>query len=305
MDKNKKWITLYSIIGAITITIYYILQLDFFLKWGSLLPFLRKLSFSTFMISAVLLIKHITIRLIETRVTNQGDQHNLLRVTNLIATSLLALILASIVIQEPLTTLYGIGIFSLILGFALQAPITSFIGWLYIIFRHPYQVGDRIEIKSHKGDVIEVSYLDTTILELSGNYLGNDRKSGRIIKIPNSTVLSNEVINYSGDQAPFIWNETPIQIAFTSDLKFVSQCLIEAATTDFEILYPSLVNESKEWEPTVYYRINSYAWLEAVVTYPVEPKDMTERRNRILRTALPMLNAQPEKVQFPEGANRS
>ncbi|HLS11492.1 MAG TPA: mechanosensitive ion channel domain-containing protein [Flavobacteriaceae bacterium] len=304
MDKNKKWITLYSIIGAITITIYYILQLDFFLKWGSLLPFLKKLSFSTFMLSAVLLIKHITIRLIETRVTNQGDQHNLLRVTNLIATSLLALILASIVIQEPLTTLYGIGIFSLILGFALQAPITSFIGWLYIIFRHPYQVGDRIEIKSHKGDVIEVSYLDTTILELSGNYLGNDRKSGRIIKIPNSTVLSNEVINYSGDQAPFIWNETPIQIAFTSDLKFVSQCLIEAATTDFEILYPSLVNESKEWEPTVYYRINSYAWLEAVVTYPVEPKDMTERRNRILRTALPMLNAQPEKVQFPEGAKR-
>lgn len=304
MDKNKKWITLYSIIGAITITIYYILQLDFFLKWGSLLPFLKKLSFSTFMLSAVLLIKHITIRLIETKVTNQGDQHNLLRVTNLIATSLLALILASIVIQEPLTTLYGIGIFSLILGFALQAPITSFIGWLYIIFRHPYQVGDRIEIKSHKGDVIEVSYLDTTILELSGNYLGNDRKSGRIIKIPNSTVLSNEVINYSGDQAPFIWNETPIQIAFTSDLKFVSQCLIEAATTDFEILYPSLVNESKEWEPTVYYRINSYAWLEAVVTYPVEPKDMTERRNRILRTALPMLNAQPEKVQFPEGAKR-
>src|SRR5690625_5413627 len=95
MDKNKKLIILYYIIGAIIITIYYILQLDFFLKWGSLLPFLKKLSFSTFMLSAVLLIKHITIRLIETIVTNQGDQHNLLRVTNLIATSLLALILAS------------------------------------------------------------------------------------------------------------------------------------------------------------------------------------------------------------------
>ena len=304
MDNNKKWITIYSIIGAITIAIYYVLQLDFFLTWGGFLPFLKKLSISILMLSVVLLIKHITIRLIETKVTNQGDQHNLLRVTNLIATSLLALILASIVIQEPLTTLYGIGIFSLILGFALQAPITSFIGWLYIIFRHPYQVGDRIEIKDHKGDVIEISYLDTTILELSGNYLGNDRKSGRIIKIPNSTVLGNEVINYSGDQAPFIWNETPIQIAFTSDLKFVSQCLVDAATTDFEALYPSLLSENNEWKPTVYYRINSYAWLEAVVTYPVEPKDMTERRNRILRTALPMLNAHPEKVQFPEGAKR-
>src|SRR5690625_4187728 len=145
MNESKKWIIIYSIIEAISITIYYILQLDFFLKWGNLLPFLKKLSFSIFMLSTVLLVKHITIHLIETKVTNQGDQHNLLRVTNLIATSLLVLILASIVIQEPLTTLYGIGIFSLILGFALQAPITSFIGWLYIIFRHPYQVGDRID----------------------------------------------------------------------------------------------------------------------------------------------------------------
>src|SRR5690625_4815431 len=305
MDKNKKWITLYSIIGAITITIYYILQLDFFLKWGSLLPFLKKLSFSTFMLSAVLLIKHITIRLIETRVTNQGDQHNLLRVTNLIATSLLALILASIVIQEPLTTLYGIGIFSLILGFALQAPIMSFIGWLYIIFRHPYQAGDRIEVKGHRGDVVEISYLDTSIMECSGDYLGNDRRSGRIIKIPNSLVLSHEIINYSGDQHPFIWNETAIQVAYTSDLQFVEECLLEAAMQDFEEKYPQLSSKNEaRWQPNVYFRINVYAWMEAVVTYPVEPEDTTGRRNRILRLALPKLNARPDKVGFPEGSLR-
>src|SRR5690554_1026966 len=304
MDENKKWITIYSITGVIAIAIHYSLMLEVFSNWDTFLPFLQKLSISLVLLSIVLLIKHLIRRLIKTKVNNLGDQHNLLRVTNLISTSLLALILASVVIQEPLTTLYGIGIFSLILGFALQAPITSFIGWLYIIFRHPYQVSDRIELKKHKGDVIEISYLDTTILELSGNYLGNDRRSGRIIKVPNSAVLSHEVINYSGDQQPFIWNETGLQIAFTSDLKFVEECLLEAATKDFEHMYPTILEDNDIWKPSVYYRINTYAWLEAVVTYPVEPRDMTERRNRILRTALPMLNTQPEKVKFPEGAKR-
>lgn len=303
MDENKRWITIYSITGVIAIAIHYGLQLEFFKRWETFLPFFNKVTISLALLSLVLLIKHLIRRLIKTKVKNLGDQHNLLRVTNLISTSLLVLILASVVIQEPLTTLYGIGIFSLILGFALQAPITSFIGWLYIIFRHPFQVSDRIQLKNHKGDVIEISYLDTTILEISGNYLANDRSSGRIIKIPNSAVLSHEVINYSGNQAPFIWNETPIQIAFTSDLEFVSQCLIKAAKEDFEEIYP-LLKDHEKWQASVYYRVNSYAWLEAVISYPVEPMDLTERRNRILRTALPMLNAQPEKVQFPEGVKR-
>jgi deferrochelatase/peroxidase EfeB len=44
--------------------------------------------------------------------------------------------------------------------------------------------------------------------------------------------------------------------------------------------------------------------MEAVISYPVEPKDTTGRRNRILRRALPMLNKQSEKVRFPEGTRR-
>lgn len=305
MESKKKWIIIYALIGVTAIAIHYsISYLEVFAKWSRILPFLKELIISIIMLSAVLLLKNITIRLIVTKVHNQGDQHNLLRVTNLIATSLLVIVLTFTIFQKTADSLYSLGLISLVLGFALQAPITSFIGWLYIIFRHPYQAGDRVEIKGHRGDVVEISYLDTSIMECSGGYLGNDHRSGRIIKIPNSAVLNHEVINYSGDQIPFIWNETAIQIAFTSDLHFVEQCLIDTTIEDFELLYPSLLKKKENLKPTVYYRINTYAWLEAVITYPVEPKDTTARRNRILRTALPMLNTQPDKVQFPEGTRR-
>jgi len=156
-----------------------------------------------------------------------------------------------------------------------------------------------------RGDVVEISYLDTTILECSGDYLGNDRRSGRIIRFPNSLILREEIINYSGPDIPFIWNETPLQIAYTSDLQFVENCLLEASLNDFQELYPKLAKEEPTlWAPAVYFRINSYAWMEAIISYPVEPKDTTGRRNRILKYALPLLNAEPTKVQFPEGVSR-
>src|SRR5699024_8890586 len=303
-EKKKRGIVFYTVTTLVFIIIYYLLHHHYFSKWENITPFLQKISQSLFMLSAVLLARNITQRLIINNVHNLGDRHNLLWVVRLIASALLVIIVVFTIFREPGDTLYSVVIISLVLGFALQAPIMSFIGWLYIIFRHPYQAGDRIEVKGHRGDVVEISYLDTSIMECSGDYLGNDRRSGRIIKIPNSLVLSHEIINYSGDQHPFIWNETAIQVAYTSDLQFVEECLLEAAEKDFKLLYPELAINNKKWQSTVYYRNNSYAWLEAVISYPVEPKDTTGRRNRILRSALPMLNAQPEKVQFPAGTKR-
>lgn len=301
--ERGKGIVFYASCTVAFIVLYYLLQLEYFSKWSSILPFVIKLSESLFMLSLVLLLRNIVERIIITRIHSLGDRHNLLWVTKLLATIMMAIIITFTLFRDPSKTVYGLGIISLVLGFALQAPIMSFIGWLYIIFRHPYQAGDRIEVKGHRGDVVEISYLDTSIMECSGDYLGNDRRSGRIIKIPNSLVLSHEIINYSGDQIPFIWNETAIQVAYTSDLKFVENCLLEVTQDDFTEKYPQFSNED-QFQSTVYFRVNSYAWLEAVISYPVTPMDTTDKRNRILRNALPLLNAEPEKVQFPAGTHR-
>jgi small-conductance mechanosensitive channel len=118
-------------------------------------------------------------------------------------------------------------------------------------------------------------------------------------------VLREEVTNYSGPDIPFIWNEIPIQVAYTSDLQFVEECLLSASTLDFKEQYPHMAaSEIEHWQPAVYFRVSKYAWMEAVVSYPVEPYDTTGRRNRILKIALPILNAAPDKVKFPEGTLR-
>lgn len=271
-------------------------------RWHQYLPLLERLSLSLFTIAVIVLIGRLVERLIDRSGNAMGVRYNLVRLTHLVTYALVAIVAVSFLFQNLYAAAVSFGLISLVLGFALQAPITSFIAWIYIVFRRPYQVGDRIQLGALRGDVLEIGYLDTMIRECSGDYLGNDRASGRIIHFPNSTILRSEVINYSGPSKPFIWNETAIQIAYTSDLRFVEACLAEAADADFDALYPGSTHH--DTAAAVYFRVNAYAWLEAVVTYPVEPADTTGRRNRILRRALPALNAQPERVQFPQGAQR-
>lgn len=284
--------------------LHYALHIPLFQRWAEYLPFLERLSMAIFLVLAIRMFGKVMERVIDNRVESPGYQYNLLRITRLLVVLLILIVAASFLFQNLYAAAVSFGLISLVLGFALQAPIASFIAWLYIIFRRPYQVGDRIQLAGYRGDVTEVNYLDTVMLECSGDYLGNDRRSGRVLTIPNSLLLRAEVVNYAGPLAPFIWNETPVQVAYTSDLAFVEACLADAAMADFKERYPQLDPALPEHRPEVYFRNNPYAWLEAVVTYPVEPRDTTGRRNRILRRALPALNSQPGKVQFPEGIQR-
>lgn len=303
--KTRYWILVYGIIAVVLIAVYYLVDLKFFEPWMEYVPFLKKLTMSLFLISMILLSSKIISKIIINQADNVGDRYNLLRITRFLSIVFSLVVVASFLFQNLYAAAVSFGLFSLVVGFALQAPITSFIAWVYLVFRRSYLVGDRIQINGMRGDVVEINYLDTSILECSGDYLVNDRRSGRIIRFPNSLILREEIINYSGPQVPFIWNETAIQVAYTSDLQFVEDCLMKVCVDDFKEKYPRLSNKKvEEWQPAVYFRNNAYAWMEAVISYPVEPEDTTGRRNRILKQVLPILNAAPDKVQFPEGSLR-
>jgi len=200
---------------------------------------------------------------------------------------------------------------------AVQTPMTSFLGWIYILIRRPYQVGDRIQIEDATGDVIDVSYFDTTLWEFGGKYLSTDHPSGRIIKFPNSKVLSVMVFNYSWPLFPYIWNEIKFYIAYDSDLEFVSRTMqkiteeeigeemMERVAMFRELLAKTPVDELEVRErPRVIFRVNENTWLEAIVRYLVPPREAGSIKTRLLPKLLAALNAAPEKTKFPKGDAR-
>jgi small-conductance mechanosensitive channel len=251
------------------------------------------------------------------RIGSAVSRYNLRRVAKLALALVLAFVAVSILFQNWYTAAVSLGLISLILGFALQTPITSFIGWIYLLARAPYRVGDRIRIGDATGDVIDVSYLDTTLWEFGGDFLSTDHPSGRVIKFPNSKVLSSTVYNYTWPLFPYIWNEVKFSVAYESDLDFVAEtmqrvaeeevgeCMMKQVRVFREILAQTPVDQLEVRErPAVLFRVNANTWLDAIVRYLVHPKEAGRVKTRLIKKLLTELNKAPEKVMFPKGNAR-
>lgn len=315
--KQKFWLGTYLLLLIGLGTLYYLLRLEVFGFAVAYLPPLQRATLGAMAIVVVLMIaKAIKVYLISPLEDNAA-RFNLKRVVNLLAGIAIFFIALSILFANWYTAVVSLGLISLILGFALQTPITSFIGWIYILVKAPYQVGDRIRIGEAAGDVIDVSYLDTTLWEFGGQYLSTDHPSGRIIKFPNSNVLNASVYNYSWALFPYIWNEVSFQIAYQSDLQFVAdvmqktaeeevgEAMMERVRTFRELLAQTPVDQLEVNErPSVVFRVSSNTWVEAIVRYLVEPKNAGRVKTRLIKRMLEQLNAEPDKVMFPKGDSR-
>jgi small-conductance mechanosensitive channel len=267
-------------------------------------------------VTVVAIAKALDVYLIS-RVENAASEYNIRRILRLVTALLILFIGITLLFANWYTAVVSFGLVSLILGFALQTPITSFIGWIYILIRTPYRVGDRIKMGDATGDVIDVGYLDTTLWEFGGEYLSTDHPSGRVIKFPNSKVLSSSVYNYSWPLFPYIWNEVKFYIAYESDLDYVEEtmqrlakeelgeAMLERVRTFRALLSETPVDEVEVREqPSVIFRVSNNTWLEAIVRYLVQPKQAGRVKTRLIKKMLQELNTAPDKVMFPRGPSR-
>ena len=309
---------IFFIAMAASLVSYYILRLGNLCIADRYLPLLERASLGAAAIFLILIIRRAVSSYLIDPLENNAARYNLRRVAKLLAGMAIVFIAISVVFANWYTAVVSFGLISLILGFALQTPITSFIGWIYILIKVPYSVGDRIKIGEATGDVIDVSYLDTTLWEFGGPLLSTvHHPSGRIIKFPNSKVLSSAVYNYSWSLFPYIWNDIKFQIAYQSDLSFVSKVMSEAAEKEVgeammgrvrvyrELLSKTAVDKLEVKErPSVIFRIGDNTWVEAIVRYLVEPRLAGAVKTRLIKTILEQLNAEPGKVLFPRGDQR-
>src|SRR5260370_41750432 len=239
------------------------------------------------------------------------------RILLLVAGLLIAVIVISVVFVNWYGALTALGIGSIIIGLAVQTAMKSFIAWIYILVRQPFRVGDRIRIGDATGDVIDVGYLDTTLWEFGGKYISGDHPSGRLIKFPNEKVLDELIYNYSWPLFPYIWNEVKFQVAYNADLEFIAktmqkiteeelgQEMLKRVETFRDLLARTPVDELDVHEhPRVIFRVADNTWLEAIVRYLVAPREAGRVKSRLIKKLLAALNAAPDKVMFPAGANR-
>jgi len=108
-----------------------------------------------------------------------------------------------------------LGLLTAGLAIALKDLLTNIAGWIFILARKPFALGDRVQIGEHSGDVIDLRLFQFTLLEI-GNWVDADQSTGRIIHIPNGTIFTQAQSNYSSG-FKFIWNEIAVLVTFESN----------------------------------------------------------------------------------------
>ena len=120
-----------------------------------------------------------------------------------------------------------LGLLSAGLAIALKDPVANLAAWAYIMWRRPFEVGERIQIGSHAGDVIDLRLFQFTLNEI-GNWVDADQSTGRIIHIPNGRVFTEPLANYDKG-FKYIWNEVPVLVTFESDWRKAKDVLTRIA----------------------------------------------------------------------------
>ncbi len=172
---------------------------------------------------------------------------------------------------------------------ALREVILSVAGWLTITFGGLYSAGDRIQIAGVRGDVIDVSILRTTVMEI-GEWVEADLYTGRTVRVSNSFVFQQPVFNYSGD-FPFLWDEVRVPIKYGCDRALVREILTRVTN---EVVADYTIEAKEDWrhmlrrfrvepvtvEPVVTLIANDN-WLEFTARYVVSYK-----RRRLTKDAI-------------------
>jgi small-conductance mechanosensitive channel len=162
-------------------------------------------------------------RLLARTMEDSAARFQMTRVTGYAIGFTALIIIARLWIQGITGIATYLGLVSAGIAIALQDPVTNLAGWLYILIRRPFKVGDRIQVGTNTGDVVDIRPLRFIMLEI-GNWVHADQGTGRILHVPNGLVFKNSVANY--DEAfGYIWNELDITITFESDWRAAKKLL--------------------------------------------------------------------------------
>lgn len=188
------------------------------------------------------------------------------------------------------------------LAIALKDIVQNLAGWGFIVWSRPFDVGDRIQVGSHSGDVIDLHLFQFTLNEI-GNWVDADQSTGRIIHVPNGKVLSEPVINYDKGFR-YIWSEIPVTITFESNWKRAKQLLETIAARHAEQLTDQVERELLEASrqyliaytkltPIVYVRVRDQG-IGLTIRYLIRSRFRRGSENAVWQDVLEAFGAEPD-----------
>jgi len=239
-----------------------------------------KFFLSVVLILAIWVIRQIALRIAYKSVGEIRGRYQWRKMSGYIAVFFAVLLIGRIWIQGLQTLMTFMGIMSAGLVLALKDPIVNLAGWIFIVWRRPFESGDRIQIGESTGDVVDIRIFQFSLIEV-GNWVDADQSTGRIIHVPNGMLFTKALANYSAG-LEYIWNEIPVLVTFESDWEKAKKILFEVGKKHAEHLANSarkLLNRMKgrflihyeKLTPTVYTAVKG-SGVMLTIRYMCDPR---------------------------------
>jgi small-conductance mechanosensitive channel len=221
---------------------------------------------------------------------------------------LLVLGVLSVWFDDPTRLTTALGLVTAGLAFALQRVVTAIAGYVIILRGDTFNLGDRIVMSGVRGDVIGLSFMQTTILEMgepasvtlasapsSSTWIHSRQYTGRIVTVSNAKVFDEPVYNYTRD-FPYLWEEMSLPIRYGSEVDTAEKILLAAAVKHTGPIVQLGAEEAAALqrryqlptagtEPRVYVRLTT-SWLEVTVRFLTRTHGVRELKSAISREIL-------------------
>ena len=202
---------------------------QFFHNFFGLSPEIQtKIFESLFVILVVIVIQRLVKRFLLRKISDIKVRYQWQKISLYIAVFLIILFLINTWLNIFGSVATFLGLISAGIAIALKDPLVNMVGWLFILIRQPFKVGDRIQIGEIAGDVIDIRLFQFSVNEI-GNWVDADQSTGRIIHIPNGKVFTEPQSNYTAG-FEYIWHEIPVLLTFESNWKKAKKILTDVVT---------------------------------------------------------------------------
>jgi small-conductance mechanosensitive channel len=267
-----------------------------------------EMAFSTFLALAVIyfVFKILLEQTILRTIKDAKTRYSVRKTLSIVYMLVFMLVLIRIWVEDSEALLVSYGLIGAGIAIALQDFFKNFVGGILVFSTGIYRVGDRIEIDSKFGDVIDIGLMYTTLLEIR-EWVEGDQATGRLTIVPNGKVISGVVHNYTKDHS-FIWDEIELPITYDSDWKYALQrfsVVIETETVeltkhaerDLANIMARYYLPKRGVEPAIFLTLTDN-WINLGIRYIALVRERRSLRDRIYRRLLEEVNDSGGRIKI-------
>ncbi|NDV91596.1 mechanosensitive ion channel [Alteromonas sp. 345S023] len=168
---------------------------DYTLMWQYVTNFVSeyKLAASIMLLIVLHFFKKGLLRLIKMRSSNKGeDRRNQINIMEQLGNALIIILLMVVWSTEIQKLAISIAAFMVAIVLATREFIQCFMGFIYYLSARPFRVGDWIQMNSVIGEVVEMDWAKTALLEVDKETFNY---TGKHVYVPNSQLVTQTVRN--------------------------------------------------------------------------------------------------------------